>query len=46
MNSSEDSYPTIESVVGETPLVRLQRLGGALITMCFVNSKVTTQQVR
>lgn len=26
MNSSEDSYPTIESVVGETPLVRLQRL--------------------
>jgi len=26
MKSSEDSYPTIESVVGETPLVRLQRL--------------------
>jgi len=26
MNSSEDFYPTIESVVGETPLVRLQRL--------------------
>ena len=26
MNSSEDSYPTIESDVGETPLVRLQRL--------------------
>ena len=26
MNPSENSYPTIESVVGETPLVRLQRL--------------------
>jgi cysteine synthase B len=26
MNPAENSYPTIESVVGETPLVRLQRL--------------------
>lgn len=26
MNSSESRYPTIESTVGETPLVRLQRL--------------------
>jgi len=29
MTERFDEYPTVESVVGETPLVRLQRLPGA-----------------